>query len=77
MLGKSATLFLGNMKIATIIFIGSLMFYLSDMFLMLALYSDLVGGTVLCLSFYYPAEFILASSVSSVSYLLKKEFLYE
>lgn len=77
MLGKSASLFLGNMKIATIIFIGSLMFYLSDMFLMLAIYSDLVGGTVLCLSFYYPAEFILASSVSSVSYLLKKEFLYE
>lgn len=78
MLGKSASLFLGNIKIATIIFIGSLMFYLSDLFLMFALYSDLAStGSVLCLSFYYPAEFILASSVSSVTYLLKKEFLYE
>ena len=80
MLGKSATLFLSNVKIGAenvhigaIIFTGSLMFYLSDMFLMFTIFGSLKRtGSILCLSFYYPAEFILAMSISAVSYLINK-----
>lgn len=74
MLGKSATLFLSNIKIGAILFTGSLMFYISDMFLMFANFGTLgrIGG-ILCLSFYYPAEFILAMSISAVCYLKKEQ----
>lgn len=73
MLGKSATLFLSNVKIGAIIFTGSLMFYLSDMFLMFTIFGSLKRtGSILCLSFYYPAEFILAMSISAVCYLINK-----
>ena len=74
MLGKSATLFLSNVKIGAIIFTGSLMFYLSDMFLMFTRFGPLGRtGSILCLSFYYPAEFILAMSISAVCYLINKQ----
>ena len=74
MLGKSATLFLGNIKIASIVFIGSLMFYLSDMFLMFTIFGEMGRvGSILCLAFYYPAEYILATSISAVSLLTLKE----
>ena len=74
MLGKSATLFLDNAKIASIIFAGSLMFYLSDMFLMFTIFSSMGRvGSILCLAFYYPAEYILATSISAVSLIKKGE----
>lgn len=69
MLGKSATLFLTDVFKATIIFGGSLMFYLSDMFLMFAIFGDIGRiGSILCLSFYYPAEFVLALSITLINY---------
>ena len=72
MLGKSATLFMNDVKVGGIIFTGSLMFYLSDMFLMFRMFGGMSKiGSVLCLSFYYPAEFILASSIFTV-YLVTK-----
>ncbi|MBQ7884840.1 MAG: lysoplasmalogenase [Clostridia bacterium] len=67
MLGKSATLILQDKKIGFYIFIGSLMFYLSDMFLMFRLFGGMGKiGSVLCLAFYYPAEFVLATSIAIV-----------
>ena len=63
MLGKSASLFLSDKKNATMIFIGSLMFFLSDMFLMFCMFSSMGKiADLLCLAFYYPAQFILAST---------------
>ena len=53
----------------SLIFVGSLMFFLSDMMLMFCWFG---GGErvfdVLCLSLYYPAEFVLALSVYLVSF---------
>lgn len=73
MVGKSATLFKGNKIIALVIFSGSLMFFLSDMFLMFNVFGNM-GRTfsILCLAFYYPAEFVLASSIGVVG-LCSKE----
>ena len=67
MLGKSASLFLTDKKNATMIFIGSLMFFLSDMFLMLCMFSSMGKiADILCLAFYYPAQFVLASAPALV-----------
>lgn len=74
MLGKSATLIANNKKTGIFIFVGSLMFYLSDMFLMFRLFGGLGKvGSVLCLSFYYPAEFILALSITIIGCLIKEK----
>ena len=76
MVGKSATLFKGNKIIACVIFIGSLMFYLSDMFLMFNVFGNMGKiFSILCLVFYYPAEYVLASSIGVVEIIssLKKE----
>ena len=67
MLGKSV----GNMfdknqsRFAKLwIFIGSLFFFLSDLFLLFAFFARLGKiFSILCLSFYYPAEWILATSI--------------
>ena len=74
MLGKSATLIQYNWKIGLFIFVGSLFFYLSDMFLMFNIFGNM-GRTfsILCLAFYYPAEYMLALSVSVVGLLNKKK----
>lgn len=67
MLGKSITLFKGNKLQATVIFVGSLMFFLSDLFLMFTIFGGMGRvGDILCLAFYYPAEFVLASSIGVV-----------
>lgn len=71
MLSKSISLFWGkNKKIAIICFVGSLMFFLSDLFLMIAMFSN-IGRVmnILCLAFYYPAEIILAYTPSVVAIL--------
>jgi len=67
MLGKSfSNLFVKNISLSSriIIFIGSLMFFLSDMCLLFYIF----GGAakifdVFCLLLYYPAEFVLANSI--------------
>ncbi len=64
MLGKSITLLRNKTVVSFVIFTGSLMFFLSDMFLMFSMFGN--GGrlfSILCLSFYYPAEYILATSI--------------
>ncbi len=73
MLGKSLTLFKGSKIIASVIFIGSLMFYLSDLFLMLNIFGNVsFNADAFCLIFYYPAEFVLASSVGVVGLISSK-----
>ncbi len=51
-------------KLMLYIFIGSLLFYLSDLMLVLNMFTNITYnfGT-LCLAFYYPAQFLLASSI--------------
>ena len=67
MLGKSASLFLTDKKNATMIFVGSLMFFLSDMFLMFSMFASMGKiSSILCLAFYYPAQFVLASTPAMV-----------
>ena len=67
MLGKAlSNLFVKDMPTLSkwIIFIGSLMFFLSDLFLLFNVFGGL--GVVfdnLCLAFYYPAEVLLATSI--------------
>ncbi len=64
MLGKSITLLRNKTVVSFVIFTGSLMFFLSDMFLMFSMFGN--GGrlfSILCLSFYYQAEYILATSI--------------
>lgn len=74
MLGKSATLIFFDLKIGLIAFLGSLMFYISDMFLMFAMFGGMGRkGSILCLVFYYPAEFVLATSISLINILLKRK----
>lgn len=74
MLGKSATLIAFDWKIGLFIFSGSLFFYLSDMFLMFNIFGNM-GRTfgILCLAFYYPAEYMLALSIAVVGLLNKKK----
>ncbi len=47
-----------------LIFVGSLMFFLSDLFLLFNVFGGLgIIFDMLCLAFYYPAEVLLASSI--------------
>ena len=75
MLSKSISLFWGkNKKIAIICFVGSLMFFLSDMFLMFAMFSEMgYIMNILCLAFYYPAEIILAYTPAVVGVTTAEE----
>jgi len=67
MLGKAlSNLFVKDMPTLSkwIIFIGSLMFFLSDLFLLFYMFGGkLIVFDNLCLGFYYPAEVLLATSI--------------
>lgn len=68
MLGKSITNLLFSTKysntLLALISLGALLFFLSDLMLVLGRFTDLATdfGT-LCLAFYYPAQFVLAYSI--------------
>lgn len=74
MLGKSATLIACEWKTGLYIFVSSLFFYLSDVFLMFNVFGHM-GRTfsLLCLAFYYPAEYMLGLSISIVGLLHKQK----
>lgn len=74
MLGKSATLIACEWKTGLFIFVSSLFFYLSDVFLMFNIFGHM-GRTfsLLCLAFYYPAEYLLGLSISIIGLLHKKQ----
>ena len=70
MLGKSVANYFFNAKNVTslIIMIGSIMFFLSDMMLLFNVFGG-VGewADILCLLFYYPAQYLLAISICFAS----------
>lgn len=69
MVGKTiSNYFYNKSKFNLIVAIGSIMFFLSDFFLLFRLFAGWGRiGSILCLIFYYPAEFVLAYSIIPVS----------
>lgn len=66
MVGKAVSNFVGNKnQVNLIIAIGSVLFFVSDLMLMLDKFGDVPLASYLCLGTYYPAQFILAFSVLS------------
>ncbi len=75
MLGKAFSNYLCKMTIPNlVVFIGALLFFFSDLMLVFDNFSTLSGiFGYLCLSTYYPAEFLLAISIFIQIYSLNKE----
>lgn len=69
MVGKTISNFIGNRTINNLILlVGSSMFFLSDLFLLFRLFASWGRiGSILCLVFYYPAQFVLALTILLVS----------
>lgn len=64
MVGKAISNFIRKRNILNlIIMIGSIMFFLSDLMLLLSNFASIAVTGILCLAFYYPAEFMLAFSI--------------
>lgn len=64
MVGKALSNVLQNANSVTITaLIGSIMFFLSDLMLLLNVFAGLPVVGILCLALYYPAEFLLAYSI--------------
>lgn len=64
MVGKSIANFVRNRSLLNlIIMIGSIMFFLSDLMLLLGRFASLPVVGIICLVLYYPAEFLLAFSM--------------
>ena len=64
MVGKSIANFLKDKSVTNIvILLGSILFFLSDLMLLLNVFAGLPVVSVLCLALYYPAEFLLAFSI--------------
>lgn len=75
MLGKAFSNYLCKMTIPNlVVFIGALLFFFSDLMLVFDNFSTFSGiFGYLCLSTYYPAEFLLAISIFIQIYSLNKE----
>ena len=69
MVGKSVSNFTSLKSTKNLIVaIGTILFFLSDFFLLFRLFAGMGRiGSILCLIFYYPAEFVLAYSIYVVS----------
>ena len=69
MVGKAVSNFIEiKTKENLLVSIGTIMFFLSDLFLLFRLFANFGRiGSVLCLIFYYPAQFLLAFSILKVS----------
>jgi len=65
MVGKSITNYIRNKNILTLILmIGSILFFFSDLMLLINVFSNVSGiFGILCLATYYPAEILLAYSL--------------
>lgn len=64
MVGKAVSNVVQNSNLLTIVaLIGSILFFLSDLMLLLNKFASLPVVGVLCLALYYPAEFLLAFSI--------------
>ena len=69
MMGKAISNYIGNKKLSNlIVMLGSVAFFISDFILMFRLFAGWGRvGSILCLAFYYPAQFLLAWSIEVVS----------
>ena len=64
MTGKAISNLVKNRSLQNIIIaVGSIMFFLSDLMLLLGRFAGLPVVSIICLVFYYPAEFLLAFSI--------------
>lgn len=70
MVGKALSNYITNRnQLSLIILIGSVLFFFSDLMLLLNVFGGVgVWASVLCLSTYYPAEILLASSIIATTY---------
>lgn len=75
MVGKTISNFVKNHNTKNLILlIGSVLFFLSDFFLLFRLFARMGRlGSILCLIFYYPAQFVLAWSILTTSKCKIKE----
>ena len=69
MMGKSISNYMGVKSRANlVVMLGSIAFFISDFILMFRLFAGWGRvGSILCLAFYYPAQFMLAWSIEVVS----------
>ena len=66
MVGKAISNYVKQKNVVNlIILIGSIMFFLSDLMLLLNVFAHLPVVGIICLVLYYPAEFLLAFSILS------------
>ena len=73
MVGKAVSNFLEDKNTSNkMIVIGSILFFVSDMMLMLDKFGSVPGTSYLCLGTYYPAQFVLAYSMFKYA---KKEYI--
>lgn len=64
MVGKSISNYVQQKSLLNlIIVIGSVLFFLSDLMLLLNVFGDINVAGIICLVLYYPAEFLLAYSI--------------
>lgn len=74
MVGKAVANLVKERSILNIIItIGSIMFFLSDLMLLLGTFASLPVVGIICLALYYPAEFLLAFSILVYVLFSKKE----
>ena len=69
MVGKTISNFIAAKNNKNLLLVvGSVMFFLSDFFLLFRMFAEWGRlGSILCLIFYYPAQFLLAWSINIVS----------
>ena len=66
MVGKAISNFLGNRNVFTVIVAaGSILFFISDLMLVLDRFGTIPNAGYFCLGTYYPAQFLLAFSIFS------------
>lgn len=66
MVGKAVSNFLGNRNAFTVIVaVGSILFFISDLMLVLDRFGTIPNAGYFCLGTYYPAQFLLAFSIFS------------
>ena len=76
MLGKALSNLIAkkNLKLDLLIFAGALLFFLSDLMLLFNVFASAPRVfDILCLSFYYPAEFLLAFSIAFAGMYFEKK----
>lgn len=73
MVGKAiSNLLKENNLINIIIVVGSILFFISDLMLVLNKFGNISGASYLCLGTYYPAQFLLAFSLFAYGFIKER-----